>query len=229
MVRRFEVSHFEFDELSTIVLPRAEGDWEDHRTKWVCRITWNDAVKGGFAGNQHVLEIQAHFLQSADEDEIEPAPAIDVDLGELNLRHHRIHDQGELTRLQKAHPLVVVRERDGDFRPTEWSWYHRLDGQNLPEKYLLDPPGTKILISPKDNVDDLRSVLKLWVAPVVLLIIILGFFVRRLLVLLSSTGVAERPLKVVAVNGGVVGTWMPWALFLQELLELLLCRRLLAP
>jgi hypothetical protein len=65
--------------------------------------------------------------------------------------------------------------------------------------------------------------------PVVLFIIVLEFFVRRLLVLLSTIGVAERPPKVVAVNSGVVGTWMPWALFLQELLELLLRRRLLAP
>jgi hypothetical protein len=43
MVRRFEVNHLEFDELlevnhlefdelGTIVLSRAEGDWEDHRT-----------------------------------------------------------------------------------------------------------------------------------------------------------------------------------------------------
>jgi hypothetical protein len=63
---------------------------------------------------------------------------------------------------------------------------------------------------------------------VVLLIIILRFFVCRLLVLLSTTGVAERPPKVVAVDSSVVGTWMPRALFLQELLELLLRRRLLA-
>jgi hypothetical protein len=99
-----------------------------------------------------------------------------------------------------------VRERDGDLQPTEWSWYRRLDGQNLPEKQLLVPPGTEILISPEDDIDDLRGVLKLQVAPVVLLIVILGFFVRRLLVLLSSTGVAERPPKVVAVNGGMIGT-----------------------
>jgi hypothetical protein len=229
VIRRFEVSHFELDKLSTIIFPRAEGDWEDYRTKRVCRVTWDDAVERGLAGNQHILEIQAHFLQSADEDEIEPAPAIDEELGELDLHHHRIQDQGELTELRKARPLVVVRERDGDLRPTEWSWYRRLDGQNLPEKQLLVPPGTKILISPEDDVDDLRSVLKLWVAPVVLLIVILGFFVRRLLVLLSTTGGAERPPKVVVVNGGVVGTWMPWALFLQELLELLLRHRLLAP
>jgi hypothetical protein len=64
---------------------------------------------------------------------------------------------------------------------------------------------------------------------VVLLIVILGFFVRRLLVLLSTTRVAERPSKVVAVNGGMIGTWMPRALLLQELLKLLLRRRLLAP
>jgi hypothetical protein len=107
-------------------------------------------------------------------------------------------------------------------------WYRRLDGQNLSEKQLLVPPGTKILVSPKDDVDNLRSILKLKVAPVILLIIILGFFVCRLLVLLSTTGVAERPPKVVAVNGGVVGARMPWALFLQELLELLLRCRLLA-
>jgi hypothetical protein len=63
----------------------------------------------------------------------------------------------------------------------------------------------------------------------ILLIIILGFFVSRLLVLLSTAGVAERPPKVVAVDGGVVGAWVPRALLLQELLELLLCCRLLAP
>jgi hypothetical protein len=90
-------------------------------------------------------------------------------------------------------------------------------------------PGTKILVSPEDDVDNLRSVLKLRVAPMIFLIIILGLFVSRLLVLLSATGVAERPLKVVAVDGGVVGARMPRALLLQELLELLLRRRLLAP
>jgi hypothetical protein len=110
MVRSFKVSHFEFDELSTIVLPCAKGDWKDHHTKRVCRVTWDDAVKGGLARNQHVLEVQAHFLQSADKDEIEPAPAIDEDLGEPDLHHHRIQDQGKLTRLRKARPLVITRE-----------------------------------------------------------------------------------------------------------------------
>jgi hypothetical protein len=155
MVRRVKSSHFKLDKFSTIILPRAEGDWEDHRTKRVRRITWNDAVKGGFAGNQHILEIQAHLLQSADEDEIESTPAIDEDLGKLDLRHHRIQDQGELTGLGKARPLVITRERDGDLRPTEWSWYRRLDGQNLSEEQLLIPPGTEIFIPPEDDVDHL--------------------------------------------------------------------------
>jgi hypothetical protein len=64
---------------------------------------------------------------------------------------------------------------------------------------------------------------------VILLIIILGFFVSRLLVLPSATGVAERPPKVIAVDGSMAGARMPWALLLQELLKLLLHRRLLAP
>jgi hypothetical protein len=110
MVRRIESSHFELDELSTIILPRAEGDWEDHRTKRVRRITWDDAVEGRLAGNQHLLEVQAHLLQSADEDEIEPTPAIDEDLGKLDLCHHRVQDQGEFARLGKARPLVITRE-----------------------------------------------------------------------------------------------------------------------
>jgi hypothetical protein len=62
----------------------------------------------------------------------------------------------------------------------------------------------------------------------VLLVVVLGFFVCRLLVLLAITGVAERPPKVVAIDGSVIGTWMPWALLLQELLELLLRCQLLA-
>jgi hypothetical protein len=33
---------------------------------------------------------------------------------------------------------------------------------------------------------------------------------------------------MVAVDGSMIGTWVPWALFLQELLELLLRCRLLA-
>jgi hypothetical protein len=64
--------------------------------------------------------------------------------------------------------------------------------------------------------------------PLVLLVIILGFFVCRLLVLPATTGVAECPSKVVAIDGRVIGTWMPWALLLQELFEFLLHRRLLA-
>jgi hypothetical protein len=64
---------------------------------------------------------------------------------------------------------------------------------------------------------------------VILLIIILGFFVGRLLVLLSAAGVAERPPEVKAVDGSVAGAWVPRALLLQELLELLLRCRLLAP
>jgi hypothetical protein len=229
MLRRFEVSYFELDKISAVVLPRAEGDWEDDRTKWVCRVTWDDAVKRGLAGNQHVLEIQAHLPQRADEDEVEPASTIDEDLGELDLRYHRIEDQGELSGFRKACPLVIAGERDGDLLPTEWSWYRRLNGHDLPEKQLLVPPGAKILISPEDDVDNLRSILELRVAPLVVVVVILGFFVCRLLVLLTTTGVAKRPPKVVAVNDSVVGTWVPWAPFLQELLELLLHCRLLAP
>jgi hypothetical protein len=229
MVRGIKSSHLKLDELGTIVLPRAKGDWEDHRAKRMRRITWDDPVKGRLAGHQHILEIQAHLLQSTDEDEIEPASAIDEDLGKLDLCHHRIQDQWELTGLREARPLIVARERDGDLRPTERPWYRRLDGQDLPKKQLLVPPGTEILITAEDNVDDLRGILKLRITPLVIVIVILGFFVSRLLILLSTTGVAERPPKVVAVNGGMASARMPWALLLQEFLELLLRRRLLAP
>jgi hypothetical protein len=114
MERRFKVSHFKFDELRMIIVPRAEGDWEDYRTKRVCCVTWDDAVEGRLTGNQHVLEIQAHLPQSANDDEVEPASAIDEDLGKLDLRYHRIKDQGELSGFRKARPLVVAGERDGD-------------------------------------------------------------------------------------------------------------------
>jgi hypothetical protein len=62
----------------------------------------------------------------------------------------------------------------------------------------------------------------------VLLVVVLRFLVFWLLVLLTTTGVAECPPKVVTVDGHVIGTWVPWAFLLQELLELLLHRRLLA-
>jgi hypothetical protein len=111
----------------------------------------------------------------------------------------------------------------------EWSWYRRLDGHDLPEKQLLVPPGAKIPIPPEDDVDSLRGVLELWVAPLILLVVILRFLVCRLPVLLTATRVAEHPPEVIAIDGRVIGAWMPWALLLQELLELLLRCRLLAP
>jgi hypothetical protein len=96
MIRRFEAGHFELDELSAVVLSRAEGDWENYRTKWVSRVTWDDAVERGLARNQHVLEVQAHLPQSAGKDEVETAPTIDEDLGEPDLCHNRIQDRGNL-------------------------------------------------------------------------------------------------------------------------------------
>jgi hypothetical protein len=39
MIRRFEVSNFEFNELGVLVLPRAEGEWKNHHAKWVHRIS----------------------------------------------------------------------------------------------------------------------------------------------------------------------------------------------
>jgi hypothetical protein len=61
----------------------------------------------------------------------------------------------------------------------------------------------------------------------ILLVSILRFLVYWLLVLLATTGVAECPPEVVTIDGRVIGTWMPWAFLLQELLELLLRHRLL--
>jgi hypothetical protein len=60
------------------------------------------------------------------------------------------------------------------------------------------------------------------------LVVVFGFFVHGLLVLLATTGIAESSLEVVTINCHMIGTWMPWAFLLQELLELLLRRRLLA-
>jgi hypothetical protein len=60
------------------------------------------------------------------------------------------------------------------------------------------------------------------------LVVILGFLVRWLLALLTTTRVAECPPEVVTVDGRVIGTWVPWAFLLQELLKLLLRRPLFA-
>jgi hypothetical protein len=155
MIRRFEISHFEFNELGAVVLPRVEGDWKNYRTKWVRCITWDDAIERGFARNQHVREVQTHLPQSVGEDEVDTTPTIDEHLGEPDFCHHWIHDQGELTGLREAHPLIITGERDGDLRPTEWSWYRQLDGHDLPEKQLLVPPGAEVSLSPEDDVDGL--------------------------------------------------------------------------
>jgi hypothetical protein len=69
----------------------------------------------------------------------------------------------------------------------------------------LVPPGVEVSISPEDDVDGLQSILELRVAPLVFLVVILGFLVRRLLVLLATTGVAECPPEVVTVDSRVIG------------------------
>jgi hypothetical protein len=76
------------------------------------------------------------------------------------------------------------------------------------------PPGAEVSISPEDDVDGLRSILELRVAPLVFLVVILGFLVRQFLVLLATTGVAECPPGVVTVDSRVIGAWMSWALLL---------------
>jgi hypothetical protein len=60
------------------------------------------------------------------------------------------------------------------------------------------------------------------------LVVVFRFFVHWLLVLLAATGIAKCPPEVVAINFRMTGTWMSWAFILQELLELFLCRYLLA-
>jgi hypothetical protein len=60
------------------------------------------------------------------------------------------------------------------------------------------------------------------------LVVFFGFFVHWLLVLLADTGIAKCPPEVVAINCRMIGTWMSWSFILQELLELLLRRCLLA-
>jgi hypothetical protein len=84
MIRRFKVSYFEFNELGAVFLSRAEGDWKNHRAKWVHRITWDNAVERRLAWNQHVREIQTHLSQSAGEDKVETTSAIDEHLGEAS-------------------------------------------------------------------------------------------------------------------------------------------------
>jgi hypothetical protein len=74
------------------------------------RVTWDDAVEGKLARNQHVLEVQTHLPQSAGEDEVEIAPTINEQLGEPDLSHHRIQNQRKLAGLRETHPLIIVGE-----------------------------------------------------------------------------------------------------------------------
>jgi hypothetical protein len=54
--------------------------------------------------------------------------------------------------------------------------------------------------SPEDDIDGLRSILELWVVPLVPLVIIFGFLVHGLLVLLATVGIAESPSDVITIN-----------------------------
>jgi hypothetical protein len=113
MIRRFKVSNFEFNELGAVVLPRAESDWKNHHAKWVHHVTWDNAVERRLAWNLHFREVQTYLSQSAGEDMVETTPTVGEHLGEPDFCHHRVQDQGELTGLRKACPLIIVGEQDG--------------------------------------------------------------------------------------------------------------------
>jgi hypothetical protein len=110
MIRRFEVSNFEFNELGAVILSRAESDWKNHCAKWVRCITRDNVVKQRLSWNQQVHEVQTHLSQSAGEDEVETTPTVDEHLGEPDFCHHQVQNQGELTGLRKACPLIITGE-----------------------------------------------------------------------------------------------------------------------
>ena len=75
---------------------------------------------------------------------------------------------------------------------------------------LLGSPSEEVGVAAEDDVDYLGGILR----PVLL---VLALF----LVLVKRWGV-DRPLEVVALDNRVLGVWVPWALLLQKLHELLL-------
>jgi hypothetical protein len=85
----------------------------------------------------------------------------------------------------------------------------------ISKKQFLFPPGTEVSMLPEDDVDGLRSILELWVATLVPLVVIFGFLFHGLLVLLATAGIAESPPEVVTINCCMIGTWIPWAFLLQ--------------
>jgi hypothetical protein len=85
----------------------------------------------------------------------------------------------------------------------------------------LFPPGTDLFITSEDDVDGFGGILELRVVRFVPLVVLFGFFIRQL-ILLATTGIAKFPSEVVAINCRLIGTWMPWVFFLQELFKLLL-------
>jgi hypothetical protein len=46
-------------------------------------VTQDDAVERGFAGSEHVGDVQSHFLQSTHAKRVEAAPAVDEYSGEM--------------------------------------------------------------------------------------------------------------------------------------------------
>jgi hypothetical protein len=72
------------------------------------RITLDNTVERRLPWNKHVRKVQTHLSQSAGEDEVETTPAVDEHFGEVDFCNDRIQDQGELIRLRKACPLIIV-------------------------------------------------------------------------------------------------------------------------
>ena len=76
MIGSLEVSDLELDVLGAVVFLSPEGNWQNHLSKGYNHVAWDDTIERRVGLGKHIGDVEAHLLQSLDEQNVEVAAAV---------------------------------------------------------------------------------------------------------------------------------------------------------
>jgi hypothetical protein len=118
VVRGLEVSDLETEVLRAEVLLSDKGHWEGDPTHGLGCLARDDAEEGLVTCCQP-LEVEVHFLQGLNEDDVKPAPTTDEGRREQATLDYWLEDEGVGPKIWDMDLVVGPGEHDWLLRPTQ--------------------------------------------------------------------------------------------------------------
>jgi hypothetical protein len=96
-------------------MPKVTGRETDPWGKTPCQ----GQCRRGLVARSQLLEVEVHFIQGLDEDDVEPTSSIDESLREQGALDYWLNDEGVGPKIWDIDPVVGPREHDWLLRPTQ--------------------------------------------------------------------------------------------------------------